>query len=321
MIHPGATRTEKTISQHFYWKGMQKDIKKFVNQCPTCQKTKIRTKKYGHLPEKNAEYIPWHKLCVDLIGPYKIPNKKKPKQPRVLWCVTMIDPATGWLDIKDIDNKTAATVANIVKQTWLSRYPWPRQITYDQGTEFMAEFGQMIKSDYKIKKKPITTRNPQANSVIERVHQTIGNMLKTFKLYEIEDWDESDPWSGILSAVMFGIRATYHTTTQASPMQLIYGRDAILNVKFNADWNYIKERKQHLIKYNNEKENSKRIPHVYQNGDKILLERVRATKHGERQYDGPYRVLRHSQRSGTVKIQKPKYTDKVNIRQVHPYTA
>lgn len=321
LIHPGAKRTVETIRQHFYWKGMQKDVEKFVRQCPTCQKTKVKTKNYGHLPEKNAEYIPWEKLCVDLIGPYKIPNKKTPKKPRKLWCVTMIDPATGWVEIKDIDNKCAATVANIVEQTWLARYPRPQEMTYDQGTEFMAEFAEMIDNDYGIIKRPITVRNPQANSVIEQVHQTIGNMLRTFKLYDKEDWDEKDPWSGILSAIMFAMRATYHTTTQASSMQLIFSRDAVMNLKFNADWNFIKERKQQLIKQNNHRENSKRIPHVYQVGDKVLLEQVRKTKHGEHHYDGPYRVIEHNQENGTVTIQKRRYTDIVNIRQVKPYTG
>jgi hypothetical protein len=30
------------------------------------------SKKYGHLPIKEAEADPWEKLCVDLIGPYTI---------------------------------------------------------------------------------------------------------------------------------------------------------------------------------------------------------------------------------------------------------
>ena len=64
----------------------------------------------------------------------------------------MIDPATGWVEIKDIYNKTAINVANVVETTWLSRYPWPKLITFDKGKEFMAEFSKMIKSDYGIKK-------------------------------------------------------------------------------------------------------------------------------------------------------------------------
>ena len=62
---------------------------------------------------------------------------------------------------------------------------------------------------------------------------------------------------------MFALRVIYHTTTLAIPMQLVFGKNAILNVQFQADWRYIKDRKQKLINLNNEKENSKRIPYIY----------------------------------------------------------
>ena len=51
----------------------------------------------------------------------------------------------------------------------------------------MGEFGRMMKEDYGVKKKPITARNPQANSIIERVHQTVGQMLRTYQLQESEE--------------------------------------------------------------------------------------------------------------------------------------
>ena len=92
--------------------------------------------------------------------------------------------------------------------------------------------------------------------MIERAHQTIGNLIRTAS---IDNIDETDPWSGILSAAMFAMRATYHTTLQASPSQLVFGRVAILNTKFTADWELIKRRKQELIHKNNENENRKRI--------------------------------------------------------------
>ena len=90
----------------------------------------------------------------------------------------------------------------------------------------MAEFARMVKNDYGLKLKPITTRNPQANAIIERVHQTIGNIIRTFN---VQAMDSNDLWTGTLAATMFAVRATYHTTLQASPMQLVFGRDAILN--------------------------------------------------------------------------------------------
>ena len=220
LVHPGRDRTLKTISQHFYWKGMHKDVEQYCKKCPKCQLTKSKKNKYGHLPPKEAEAIPWQKLCVDLIGPYNIPVKyNKSKKIETLWCVTMIDPATSWFEMKQITDKTAITVANIVEQNWLSRYPWPQEITYDRGTEFMKEFAEMVKEDYGITKKPCSARNPQSNSVLERVHLVVGNMIKTFQIYNREDLDEEDPWSGILSAVMFAVRNSYNSSLEATPTQ------------------------------------------------------------------------------------------------------
>ena len=69
----------------------------------------------------------------------------------------------------------------------------------------MAEFAKMVRNDYGIKTKPITTRNPQANSIIDRIHQTIANMIRTFQMHDAKI-DETDPWSGILAATMFAAR-------------------------------------------------------------------------------------------------------------------
>ena len=71
--------------------------------------------------------------------------------------------------------------------------------------------------------------------------------MRTFQLSEIS-LDEDSPWDGILASVMFATRATIHTTLQATPSQLVFGRDAILNTRFEADWNIIRQRKQKMSK-------------------------------------------------------------------------
>ena len=63
----------------------------------------------------------------------------------------MIDPATGWFEMREIPNKEAITIANIVEQTWFTRYPWPSQVIFDRGKEFMGEFAKMVQRDYGIK--------------------------------------------------------------------------------------------------------------------------------------------------------------------------
>ena len=148
----------------------------------------------------------------------------------------MINPATGWLDMAQIPNKTAAEIADITEKTWFTRYPLPQQIVFDRSTKFMAEFAKMCQNEYGLKRKPITTRNPQSNEIITQIHQTIRNIIRTFDVSNIVN---NNPWSGILAATMFAVRATYHTTLQASPMQLVFGRDAILNIKHVADWEHI----------------------------------------------------------------------------------
>ena len=303
---------------------MANDVQKYCKKCSICQTSKVSKKKYGLLPAKEAETIPWNRLCVDLIGPYRIPIKKYRKSKDVkkkystIWCVTMIDPATSWFEMKQIPNKEAITVASAVEQCWLSRYPWPKKITFDKGSEFMAEFAKMIVEEYGIKKKGITARNPQANDILERIHQVIGNMIKTFKIYDREDLEEKDPWSGILAAIMFGVRATYHTTLEATPSQLVFGRDAILPIQHQADWSYIKNKKQKLINSNNVRENKSRIPYEYQIGDLILLSRNKRSKHGEREKNGPYPIVQVNN-NGTVRYNKGRYTDVINIRQCEPY--
>jgi transposase InsO family protein len=313
--HPGINRTEETIGQHLFWPKMREQITSSVNSCAICQRNKKQRKKYGHLPEKEAEAIPWDKLCVDLIGPYKIKRKGTPQL--ICRCVTMIDPATSWFEIHQYEDKRSISVANIVEQEWFSRYPWPTQITYDRGSEFIGkDFQDMIKNDYGITRKPITVRNPQANAVVERVHQVIGNIIRTFEL-QTSYLDEEDPWKGILSATAFAVRATYHTTLQKTPGQLVFGRDMIFNIKHTANWEFIRARKQLLIAKNNKRENSTRTPHTYAPGDKVLL-RVGTENKYEQPYSGPH-TISEVFKNGTVRLTIGSVTDTYNIRRLLPF--
>ena len=297
---------------------MRDQITNYVQACPTCQRNKRKVKKYGHLPPKEAEATPWDKMCIDLIGPYTI--RRKGNNDLICKCVTMIDPATGWFEIHQYDDKRSITVANIAEQEWFSRYPWPTQITYDRGSEFIGkDFQSMIKNDYGIKGKPITVRNPQANAIVERVHQVIGNIIRTFEL-ESNYLDEDDPWKGILSATAFAVRSTFHTSLQSTPGQLVFGRDMIFNIQHIANWEFIKQRKQKIINLNNKKnkqENAKRVQHVYQVGDKVLLHRGTENKY-ESPYHGPFLIMQVND-NGTVRLKVNAVEDTYNIRRIIPY--
>ena len=129
--------------------------------------------------------------------------------------------------------------------------------------------------------------------------------------------DEDNPWTGILAATMFAVRATYHTTLQASPMLLVFGRDAILNVKHITDWEHIRQRKQTRINENNKRENQSRRAYQYSLGDKILIKARKHSKH-ELEYEGPYEITQVND-NGTVRFQKGIVNDVTNIRRIKPF--
>ena len=184
----------------------------------------------------------------------------------------------------------------------------------------------MIKDDYNVIRRVITTRNPQANSIVERAHKTIQSMIHSKQIHDLNDLDDQLKWEGILSAVGFAMRASVHTTTNATPTQLVYNRDAIHNIGFQADWKYIKERKQKMIFQNNTKENAKRKEHAYAAGDRVMVLQDTSRKYGTDRYSGPFTVTSVNPNNGTAVVQQetPRggaRSQTWNIRNLHPYKA
>jgi hypothetical protein len=60
-------------------------------------------------------------------------------------------------------------------------------------------------------------QNLQANAIIEHVHQTLGNSIRSFQVQDKPYYDPDDPWGGILMDIAFVLRSMYHTTLQAMP--------------------------------------------------------------------------------------------------------
>ena len=315
LVHPGETRLEKTLRQTLYWKGLRGHVEGYVKTCRQCQLNKKQRKKYGHLPAKEAEPSePWNRVNVDLIGPYTV--RSPSGQSRELRAITMIDPATGWFEVTDIPEPTADVCMKAFDDSWLSRYPRPQYIGYDNGSEFKNVFRQMVQN-YGIKPKPSSSHNPQANGIVERVHQVLGNALRTFELEERE-LDSQDTWKSFLAAAAFSIRSTYHTTLEATPAQLVFGRDMLLPVKFQADWTRIKQKRQTEINRNNDRENKNRIPHQYQPGDKVLLTKPGIQRKMSAPRTGPHNV-ESVYTNGTVRIRRGAVSERVNIRRLTPY--
>ena len=80
----------------------------------------------------------------------------------------------------------------------------------------------MIEQEYGIKARPDSSGNMQVNKVIEIIYQVLGNLIRSFNLYDTY-LDDADPWMVILAATAFAVRATYHRTKQKRPGRLVFG--------------------------------------------------------------------------------------------------
>ena len=231
----------------------------------------------------------------------------------------MIDPATGWLEIAEMkDSNNSADASRIFNNSWLSRYPRPKRIIYDNGVEFKRDFEPLLKT-YGIKPKRITVKNPQANAVLERVHQVIGDMLRTKDL-EVYPFNMEDPWTDILASVAWAINSSYHKTKEATPGQLVYGRDTNFHDTFKANWQAIHMRKARDTLLNTAAENRTRSNHKYKVGDYTFISLGKLSRKLKAPNEGPYRINSSMQATnGTVKLQRGPVEETINIRRLIPF--
>ena len=336
--HPGGDRLAKTLTEVCYWKGLAHQAKQHAKQCELCQTFKKRSKRYGKLPPKDIGLLkPWHTVHVDLIGPYTKTVKQMQPGGTVtevdlyLTCMTFIDPATGWFEITqvpyyDLDqvkvqnqeyiDKTSARISQLFNNTWLSRYPRPKRVVFDNGSEFKRDFIPLLK-DFDIKPVLTSIKNPQANAPVERIHQVLGHMFLTKDLNS-QVFDYIDPWGEILSSIAWAVRASHHTTLDKSPAQLVFGRDMIFNLSTVVDWRAITLRKQKQVDRDNLRENSRRVNYDYAEQDKVYVKPDGIYRKLDYQKKGPYTITQvHA--NGTVRIDRGNVSERINIRRLEPY--
>ena len=88
----------------------------------------------------------------------------------------------------------------------------------DRGRELAAEVHEDLVNEWGVVRKLITTRNPQANSMVEQAHQVVHSMIATHNLKNKTDLNAIGSWQGILAALGFVMRATvaaYHHACHA----------------------------------------------------------------------------------------------------------
>lgn len=148
----------------------------------------------------------------------------------IINAITTVDPFLGIVEIRRLKNNTCAhACTKFYEIMWLSRYPRPLCCIHDNGSEFIGQEFQDLLKYYGIQSVSTTVKNPQANDIIERMHQTAA--VHSFDLWllseaqlagchlilaDVEDFVDAAP----LVSVQHAINSSIHMTTRHTPAVL-----------------------------------------------------------------------------------------------------
>lgn len=170
--------------------------------------------------------------------------------------------------------------------------------------------------------KPIAAHNPQANSIIERSHQTMGNILRTL-LHGHEMPNEETANEIVDNALATTVHVMRSAASQSLGSQLpgamAFNRDMLLNVPLLADLEAgVHQRRQLIIDNNLQRQNARRRHCDYAVGNQVHIKDTQPRKPHPRSH-GPHPITRvHA--IGTVTLQlTPHIRERINLRRVHPH--
>ena len=127
--HQGNNHTCCLIKWQYYWKGMNKDIRKYIANCVLCRHDKAKVQQYPlqvtEIPDK-----PFDKIVIDLVTNCETSTSGNKH------FLTIMDHLTGWLEAFPIPDKSVDTIVATVINHYLLVHMCPRYILLDNGTEF-----------------------------------------------------------------------------------------------------------------------------------------------------------------------------------------
>ena len=319
----GISRLDEHLKFHFFHPRLSAEVRDQVSKCDLCQRMKRGARQYGLLSSRDAAAPPWHDVALDCIGPWAI-NLRGGKQFKILALTTM-DTATNLLEIEPLRTKTASECARAFDNGWLARYPRPVRVIHDQGSEFTGSAFQDLLARAGIKSSPATSRNPQGNSVIEAVHKSVGQVLRTLvHLHNPQSVAQADQLSkDALATAMHATRCASHQALHnMTPGSLAFRRDMLFDIPFLTDFIALKHSRQAVVDKRVQLANAHRLRHEFRLQDQVLKKSV--LSHSDKlapSFTGPFEVIQvHTNGTCTIRL-SPNQTERINIRRLKPYKS
>ena len=227
---------------------------------------------------------------------------------------------TNLLEISRQANKTSAEAAALFENTWLSRYPRPLRCVHDNGPEFQGHDFQYLLMNAGIASRPTSPHTPTANGVIESVHRTIGQVVRTLVRLRppTTPADANRLVDSALATSMHATRCASHgSLSNISPGALVFRQDMFLDIPFIADIITLHDARQAQIDSRLLRANSKRSHYDYKLDDLVYV--ARARRPGDKahlMYDGPFPIIRvHTNNTVTI-LRDGVIHDRLSIRRL-----
>ena len=87
-------------------------------------------------------------------------------------------------------------------------------------------------------------------------------------------FDHIDPWGETLAYIAWALRASYHHTILATPVQSVFVVYMLFNLASVEDWRVVTAVKQRQVYIDHVRENTRRVTHDYAIGDQFYVEMI-----------------------------------------------
>ena len=149
-------------------------------------------------------------MLVDCVGP--LPKTRSGNN----YLLTVMCVATRFPEAIPLWNIKACTVIKALIK-FFTLVGLPKHIQSDQGSNFMLTVFQQVMHQLDITQHKSSVYHPQSQGSIERFHQTLKTMMKSYCFDNEKDWDEG------IHLLMFAARESVQETLGFSPFELVFG--------------------------------------------------------------------------------------------------
>lgn len=211
--HFGVETTFYQCAKSFYWRGMYKDVAKYVRSCHDCQQNKEeRSRRKGMLQPQAVPNRCWEVLTMDFLTEF-------PTSGRGNDSVFVIVEKLSKRGIFVPTNKeiTSAVVVQILFDNVFFKHGMPIKIILDRDPLLTAKYFEGITEMLSIEKNMATKGHPQTDGQSENTIRTLSQMLRQVIQKNPKDWDL------MLSALEFEYNSRRHKSTELTPFEVDLG--------------------------------------------------------------------------------------------------